>query len=204
MNGSMYKAVSLRSIGGITCRLIITLSVLASMIACASVEPQQGQPIEVEKAVMDGGLANANIAYITNDYDTAIKEFSAVAVDPATGANSRRMAYLGQALIYLGSDKEFYSLENAKLALRSADQVTPVENEEFSLASEMLMDAVVITIGSQSRYAELYSKSGRYSSEVVRLKSERDKLQADNIELIKEQAALNDALERLKNLTLGN
>lgn len=196
--------MNIHSKGSLVCRLATGIFMLSGVVACASVETQSPQPVVVETVLVHDELAGANFAYNTQDYETALKEFHSISLDPGASANSRRMAHLGQALIYLSSDKKFHSLDNAKLALRSAGQVELAENEEFSLAADMLVDAVNITIGTESRYAQLQSKSGNSSSEVVRLKAERDALLADNSKLQQEQVALRDALERLKNLTLGN
>lgn len=187
-----------------TCRIALILMVLNGVVACAGVETQPAPPVVIENVVRDDGLANANTAYNARDYDAALKEFKAITQNQAASVNSRRMAYLGEALIYLSSDKQWRSLENAKMALRSAGQVAPTEDEGFLLTTDMMMDAITISIGTESRYAELQSKSGNSSSEVVRLKAERDALLAENTKLRKDQVALNEALERLKNLTLGN
>ena len=196
--------MKLRSASEKLCRMGTGVFLLMGMVACATVETQPAPPAVVEKVVFDDGLASANFVYNTHDYEAAINEFKSIARNANVSASSRRMSYLGQALIYLSSDKKWHSLDNAKLALMEAGQVEPKENEEFSLASDLLMDSITITIGTESRYAELRSKSGNSSSEVVRLKAERDALLIDNSNLLKEQAALKDAHERLKNLTLGN
>ena len=185
-------------------RPVMAAILCSGLAACATVESQPAQPVVIEKVVMDDGLASANFVYNTRDYDAALSEFKAITQNRDASASSRRMAYLGEALIYLSSDKQWRSLENAKMALGSAGQIAPAENEEFSLAADMLMDAITITIGTESRYEQIRAKSGNSSSEVVRLKSERDALMADNERLRQEQVALNEALERLKNLTLGN
>lgn len=186
------------------CRSAIALLVLNGVVACATVEAQPVQTVVVEKLVVDDGLASANFVYNARDYEAALNEFTAIAQNHEASANSRRMAYLGQALIYLSGDKRWHSLENAKMALRSAGQVSTIQDEGFLLTSDMMMDAIMITIGSDSRYAELLLQSGNSKSEVVRLKAERDSLLAENDKLRKEQVALNTALEKLKNLTLGD
>lgn len=186
------------------CRSALAVFVLSGVVACASVETKPVAPVVVEKVVIDDGLANANDAYNSRDYDSALNEFKAIAQNQAASVNSRRMAYLGQALIYLNSDKRWRSLENAKMALRSAGQIAPTDNESFRLTTDLMMDAITVSIGTESRYAELRSKSGNSNNEVARLKAERDALSAENDQLRQEQVALNEALERLKNLTLGN
>lgn len=204
MNASRDKLMNIHLTGSLIGRLATGLFVLVSVVACATVDTQSAQPLAVETVEISDQLASAKMPYNTQDFDVALKEFHTISLDPDVSVSSRRMAYLGQALIYLSSDKNFHSVDNAKLALRSAGQVEPSENEEFSLAADLLLDAVNITIGTESRYAQLKSKTGNSNSEVARLKAERDALLAENSKLQQEQVSLRDALERLKNLTLGN
>ena len=68
----------------------------------------------------------------------------------------------------------------------------------------MLMDSVAAQIGSESNYLEMKSKAGTTRAEITRLQKERDALVQERDGLLKEQQALNEALEKLKNLTLGN
>lgn len=204
MNAPRDTSMNNYSKGRTFCRLVIGIFVLSTVVACASVDQQAAQPDIVDNEVMDDDLTRANLAYNNDDYEAAIKQFHSISLDSNASANDQRTAYLGQALIYLSSDKKLHSLDNAKLALRSAEQVEATENDDFSLATDLLLDAINITIGTESRYTQLKSKSGNSSSEVVRLKAERDALLADNSKLLQEQENLKDALERLKNLTLGN
>jgi len=50
----------------------------------------------------------------------------------------------------------------------------------------------------------LKAKTINSNVEIAKLKKERDVLVMERNELLKEQQALNEALEKLKNLTLGN
>ena len=59
-------------------------------------------------------------------------------------------------------------------------------------------------IGTESKYVVLQSKSGNTGAEVTQLKQERDALQTERDDLLAEQKSLNEALEKLKQLTLGN
>ncbi len=186
------------------CRSMLALFLLTGVVACASVEAQPEPPLVVAKVVTDDGLASADSVYSSGDYEAALEEFKAISLNRNAIADSRRTAHLGEALIYLSSDQKWHSLENAKMALRSAGQVVAAENEKFSPATDMMMDAITISIGTESRYAELHSQSGNFRTELARVKSERDALLADNDKLRREQIALNEAMERLKNLTLGN
>lgn len=172
---------------------------LTSLVACATVP---SEPADSDAPPPDIGLTSANVMYNTRNYTGAVREFDTIITDTEASANNRRMSHLGKALIYLSSDKNWHSIENAKMSLNAAGQVAPESNKEFSIETDMLMDSITALIGSESEYLELQAKSGNSGAEIARLKKERDALTKERDGLLKEQQALNDALETLKNLTL--
>jgi hypothetical protein len=177
------------------------LSVLAACAATPS-KPVATEPATQVKA-RTGMDAAANL-YNSANYGGAIREFDKIISNQDSSANNRRLAHLGKALVYLGNDLDWHSIANAKMSLISAGQVAPKENEEFSVETDLLMDAVSAVIGSESKYTMLKERSGGSNTQVAKLKEEAAALEAERDELIEEQIVLHEALEKLKELTLGN
>lgn len=198
---SITKYVSL---AGSISRPIIASLVLSSMVACA-VAPSAPAPADPSTHTRPAtGIAGATDMYNNENYAGAIREYDSIVKSETANADERRLAHLGKALVYLGNDEQWHSLDNAKLALASAGQIMPAAGEEFAPLTDLLMDAVTDVIGTESKYIELQSKTGNSGAELGRLKKERDTLKAERDALLKEQKALNEALEKLKSLTLGN
>ena len=184
-------------------RLASGTLLLTGLVACATV-PSESADSAVVPDVPDMGLASANVLYNTRNYTGAVQEFDTIITNSDASANSRRLSHLGKALIYLSSDEDWHSIENAKMSLNAAGQVVPESDEEFAVETDMFMDSIAALIGSESEYLELQAKSGNSGAEIARLKKERNALTTERDQLLKEQQALNDALEKLKNLTLGS
>ena len=185
-------------------QLMVALALVAGLSACAStpVEPVKSAPVIV--SVSDPGLESANVMYNTRNYSGAVREFDTIITDTNASANSHRLAHLGKALIYLADDKNWYSIENAKTSLNRAGQVVPESNEGFAVETDMFMDSIASQISTETRLQELQADSGGSGAEIESLKKERDALAAERDELLQEQKALNEAIEKLKNLTLGS
>ena len=184
-------------------RLATGTLLLTSLLACATVPSESADSAAVAD-VPDMGLASANVMYNTRNYTGAVREFDTIITDSGASANSRRLSHLGKALIYLSSDEKWHSIEDAKMSLNAAGQVVPESDEEFAVETDMFMDSITALIGSESEFLELQAKSGNSGAAIARLKKERIALTAERDQLLKEQQALNDALEKLKNLTLGS
>jgi hypothetical protein len=185
-------------------RLATAALLLSSLIGCATVAPDSAVSIAVPEPTPDTGLASANVMYNTRNYTGAIREFDTIIADADASANSRRLSHLGKSLIYLSTDKNWHSIENAKMSLNSAGQIVPEGDEEFAVETDMFMDSITALIGAESENHELQSKTGNSSAEIARLKEERTALANERDALLKEQQALSEALEKLKNLTLGS
>lgn len=183
----------------------VTLFLLVSCLTACVVtptEPTVTEPGQVDTA--NNSMATAVDMYNSDNYSGAMKEFANVISSAGSSANDRRLAHLGNAMVYLSNDEQWHSLENAKMSLVDAGQVVPGANEEFNIETDLLFDAITAVIGTESKYVVLKSKSGNSGAEVVQLKKERDQLAAERDELLAEQKSLNEALEKLKQLTLGN
>ena len=184
-------------------RLVITILIFGNLVACAVAPAERTEPEPTSQVEIHGSLVSAADMYSTRNYPGAIREFSDITIDEGESANNRRMAHLGKALVYLGNDKNWHNIENAKVSLMSAGSVVPEANEEFTVETDLLMDAVSTAIGIESEYAVLMAKSKNSSAEITELRREIDSLKAERGKLVAEQKLLNEALQKLKELTLG-
>jgi hypothetical protein len=199
-----HKTLSILSTSRSLFRMLFTLLLIGSLVACA-VSPAKTVPSEAKNTVeFKNRMTAAANMYNSRNYPGAIREFDNIIRDENATANSRRLAHLGKALVYLGPDENWHSVDNAKLALISAGQVAPEGNEEFSVETDLLMDSVSAVIGTESKYSVLAAKSNGSGDEVLELKRELDTVKAERDELLTEQQVLNEAIEKLKALTLGS
>lgn len=198
------KLSNFSSLPGRVSRLVLTTLVCGSLVACAAAPTKSTVSGPGGQARPATGITLATNMYSSDNHQGAIREFDKVIMSDTASANDRRVAHLGKALVYLGNDENWHSVDNAKLSLVSAGQVAPDDGEEFAAETDLLMDAVTDVIGTESKYIELQSQTGDSSAEVAQLKRERNALAAERDELLEEQKALNEAIEKLKQLTLGN
>ena len=106
-------------------RLFAGTVLLATMAACTTVPTEPVETTPVVEEAPDYGLTSANVMYNTRNYSGAVGEFDALITDSESSANSIRLSHLGKALIYLSTDKNWHSIENAKMSLNAAGNVTP-------------------------------------------------------------------------------
>jgi len=184
-------------------RLLISLLMFGSLIACAVAPVDTSVSEAHEQVESKTGMAGAADMYNSRNYPGAIREFDNVISDAGSSANNRRLAHLGKALVYLGPDENWHSVDNAKLSLMSAGQIAPEGNQEFSVETDLLMDAVSAVIGTESKYAVLAAKTNDSGGEVKELRRELDAVKSERNVLLAEQDVLNEAIEKLKVLTLG-
>jgi len=185
-------------------RLSAVILMIGSLVACAVAPTEPVATVPENQVKSSTGLSDAADMYNGGNYEGAIREFDNVITAAGSSANDRRLSHLGKALVYLGNDKNWHSVDNAKLSLMSAGQVVPTGNEEFALETDLLMDAISAVIGTESKYSVMVAKSSGSGAEVAELKRELDVLKTERHELLAEQKVLHDALEKLKKLTLGN
>jgi len=185
-------------------RLITVILMIGSLAACVAAPSKPSVSEPSEPVMSSTGIVAAVDQYNGRNYPGAIREFDNVITSVDSSANDRRLAHLGKAMVYLGNDVNWHSMENAKMSLISAGQVAPDENGEFAPETDLLMDAVTAVIGTESKFVTLQAKTSGSNSDVEQLRRERNALEAERDELLEEQKALNEALEKLKQLTLGN
>lgn len=185
-------------------KLISTVLLVSTLVACAAAptKPTASRSTTGAKDAM--AMSGAASMYNTRNFSGAIREFDKIIKDSGSSANSRRTAHLGKSMVYLGNDKKWHSIENAKMSLISAGKVTTEDGEEFSVETDLLMDAVSSVIGTESKYNVLMSKSSWSGAQNAELQSELETITGERDELLKEQKMLNEAIEKLKELTLGN
>ncbi len=183
---------------------LCTLVLLSALLAACAETPTQPAATDGHIAASGQGLEAASSLYEAREYDKALRQFDRVIAAPGPSANSKRLAYLGKALIYLSNDEKWHNLDKAKLAISDAAKIKPAGGEQFAAEANMVRDAVMALAGSQSAYDALQTKTGGAGGEIAQLKKQRDALVAERDALLKEQASLNQALEKLKELTLKN
>lgn len=177
---------------------------MISLVGCETPSTGPGKSAPLVAIETDPGLESANVMYNTRNFSGAVRAFDTIITDTDASANSHRLAHLGKALIYLGSDKNWYSLEDAKSSLNAAGQIVPESNEGFAIETDMFMDSISAQIDTETTLQGMRRKSGGSGAEIEQLKKERDALAVERDELLEEQKALNEAIEKLKNLTLGS
>ena len=206
MTEFVVPEVFLRSLSstGRMFRLVAATMIVSSLVACAvtPAKPVAAEP--AEKVTPSITIEYAADMYNSRNYPDAINAFDNIISDKTSSANSRRLAHLGKALVYLGDDESLHSIENGKMSLISAGRVAPKDNEEFAIETDMLMDAVSEVIGTESKYMVLKGKANGSNAQLTGLQQELDAVEAERDELLAEQIILNEALEKLKQLTLGN
>jgi len=149
-------------------------------------------------------FSSASKEYKTRNYPEAMKKFNAIIEDTNTPSSERRLAHLGQAMVYLSYDEDWNSVKNAKEALGKAAKVPLAAGESLDYETDMLMEAVLALIDSQSAYETIKSQSGDSGYQISQLKKGNQALELEVDALKKENKNLNDALEKLKKLTLGD
>ena len=137
-----------------------------------------------------GTVESAFAEFERRNYAGAAAAYDDAAED---NARSKRLAHLGRALIHLSTDPQWRDLDAAARNLQAAENMGGSNEVEIS----MLMNALSSLIGVEANISELNTKVANSASEIARLKEERQALIAD-------QAALNEAIEKLKALTIGN
>ena len=186
---------------GQTSRLFSSIVLISGLAACAATTPVSDSPGEIKP---DISLSAAHDMYNSSDYSGATKAFDKIIADKQAGAHTHRLAHLGKAMIYLGNDTNWHSLENAKMSLMAAGQVASKGPDNLSVETDLLIKAVSAVIGTESKYAVLLAKSGGSGAQNMELRRELDTLKAERVELLAEQKVLNEALQKLKELTLGD
>jgi hypothetical protein len=206
MTELVVPEVFLRSLSatGRMFKLVTTTMIITSLVACAAspAKPVTAEPAEGVKPSIT--IEFAADMYNSRNYPDALNAFDNIITDKSSSANSRRLAHLGKAMVYLGDDESLHSIENGKMSLISAGGVAPKDNEEFAIETDMLMDAVSEVIGSESKYMVLKGYTNGSYTQLTALQQELDTVEAERDELLAEQITLNEALEKLKQLTLGN
>lgn len=184
-------------------KTLIGLLLSAGLTACATApsKPVEQAPADVP---LTPAFSSASTDFKTRQYAAAVGKFDAIIADPGTPAKERRLAHLGKALVYLSYDEEWRSIQNARDALGQAAKVPVPAGETLDIETDMLMESILAQIDSQSVYDNMKSQTKDSGYQVAQLEKKQEALEKERDALIKENENLNQALERLKNLTLGD
>jgi hypothetical protein len=175
--------------------LLAVLAVSSGLSCAVSPGPGAGpstEPAATATLSVNDAVNAAYTQYTKRDFTSAATGYDALI--GSADDNTRQLAYLGKALIHLSTDPQWRDLDEAGRLLQSAETLGSANG---SVEASMLMNALSSLAGVEANISELNSKVSNSASEIARLKQERDSLQA-------EQTALNEALEKLKALTIGN
>ena len=168
-----------------------------SSVSCAVTEPAPA-PVATTQSV---SFDDAWTAYSHRDFTIAMSAFDQVIEN---GSNDqKRQAWLGKALVYLSTDRDWRDLGQAQAAVQTASEFSGT-GEAHSATVNLFGSAVEGHINAESDNTELNARINELLRELEQAKSARDSLAAENRKLVAEQEKLNAALERLKQLTLGN
>jgi len=178
--------------------ILLGVLALTSGLSCAVV-PESNDAQAVVPEVVSAPPAGADLhgAYSNfqrRDFAAASSGFRSISDDGGNSSRDRQLALLGQTLVYLSTDAEWRDLSEAGNTLQSAEGITV---ESGNVETEMLMNALSSLIGVETNISELNTKVANSSTEITSLKGDLESAVA-------EQDALNEALEKLKALTIGN
>jgi hypothetical protein len=176
---------------------LLGILILSSGLSCAVAPQSSPEPVATPEPVVlpaqGDGIAEAYSYFEGRDFAAAAAGFRAVADAGGSSDSDRQLAHLGLAMIHLSTDAEWRDVAEAGNALQAAEAIENGDNA----GAGMLMTALSALIGAENNISELNTKVGNSSYEIAQLKEDKETMQA-------EQDALNEALEKLKALTIGN
>ena len=181
--------------------ILLLLLPLALLGACAQPvkppPPPEPEPVAPVVVIKDHAaeLRAAYDQYKQGQFAPALAAFEAVIADTEGDAGSKRTAWLGKALVYLGSDKQLRSVKNASAAVTSASAIAIEGDTAASANAAFLTSAIESLIKLEGDSTDAGGRVARLTKEKAALTEERNKLLA-------EQAKLKEALEKLKKLSL--
>ena len=177
---------------------LLGVLLLSSGLSCAVVPDSTPEPVVTPQAVVfpaaSEGVLEAYANFQKRDFAAAAAGYSKLAMDGGTSATDRQLAHLGKALVHLSTDTEWRDVAQAGVSLQAAEAI---EADSASVENGMLMTALSSLIGVETNMSELNTKVANSSAEIAKLKDQNASMQS-------EQDALNEALEKLKALTIGN
>jgi hypothetical protein len=177
--------------------LLLGVLILSSGLSCAVVPeatPQSVAPVKTMTNNANANLIQAYGSFEQRDFAAANNTFKSVVEDAGASNSERQLALLGQAMVHLSTDTEWRDISLATGALQSAEAIDAGSEQ---VASGLLVAALSSLMGVENNNSELNRKVANGASEIAKLKDQNDVLQG-------EQDMLNEALEKLKSLTIGN
>jgi hypothetical protein len=172
----------------------LLLGCALSVAACATAPSAPG-PAEDTASQIPAGSGPEDVVAAFNQYQR--RDFVAAAANYERAADGtrqeQRLSHLGLALIHLSTDPRWRDLDAATRHLQSAEDLA----EGASIEISMLLNAMSALVGVEANISELNVKLTNATAEAARAKQERETL-------LTEQAVLNQTIEKLKALTMGN
>lgn len=171
--------------------------------ACATAPEKTTVAPATAKASNSAQLESAFRNYDLRKFESAAAAFERIAANDSASANDRRIAHLGLAMIHLSTDLDWRDIDAAKVSLDAAREVAQTDPSP-RVETDMLSLAVNDLVNVETDNAELMKRSNELARELGRVKDNRGDWEAEREALLAEQARLEETLERLKQLTLGN
>jgi hypothetical protein len=184
-------------------RIGAACAVLLIGAACATAPQKDTVAPAPAQANSSARLESAFQAYDLRKFESAAAAFEAIANDGAASANDRRIAHLGMAMIHLSTDLDWRDIDAAKVSLDEARAVAQ-EDPSPRVETNMLALAVNDLVNVEADNTELMRRSNELARELGRVKETQGDWQAEREALLAEQARLQQTLDKLKQLTLGN
>jgi hypothetical protein len=183
---------------------LICVFLSMGLAACATAPTTDSAVKNSTPAEATPKFSSASKEYKTRNYSKAVSDFDAIIVAADSSDVERRLAHLGKAMVYLSYDENWHSIKNAQAALGEAARVPSPVGESLNIDTDLLMEAIVALINSQTIYDNIKSETDDSGYQIAQLNKNNKSLEQERDELRKENASLNAALEKLKKLTLGN
>ncbi len=171
-----------------------------SCVSCAVTEP--APPPEPDIVAETNNIDVAWEAYSRRNFEDAMQAFDEISSDPSVNHNQQRQALLGKALIYLSTSPDWRNLDQARHALQEASDLAG--NGNYSAGVNFFGSAVEGHFNAETDNTELNAKVDELLRELEKTKSSLAQAEAQNQSLETELEKLNTALEKMKELTLGD
>ena len=178
--------------------------ILALALASCAVAPDGGDAAGAQAAgTMSTAERNAQLsqafdAYERRNFASAHEGFEALT--ESGNADTERLAWLGIALVRVSTDPDWRDPEAARVALQSAESTEGAPG----IAAGMLINALSSLILIEADMSAVTRQQLNTAYEAREAEAEINALREERDALLAEQERLNEALEKLKELTIGN
>lgn len=186
-NGAVARAVSVVFLG-------LGLAACASLVPHPTVETPTAAPVVTSHA-HQADLASSYANYARGNESAALATLDTITRDPQSSAAATRNAHLAEALIRVNGAPTVRDTDAARAALQSAVALDAQAGADPM--TQYLAKAIDAALTAHTHTQQLQSQARQ-------LGRDKTDLRAQNDELTAQQAKLKAALEKLKQVTLGN